>query len=69
MVYSHDFMNKTALHWSIIRNETECAKLLIRSHSYINAKDALGKHALYYAIQNKNCELVYMLLNMKVGAR
>lgn len=67
LVYSYDFMNKTALHWSILRNQTECAKYLIVEKSYINAQDALGKHALFYAIQNNNPEIVYILLNMKVS--
>ena len=66
LVYSFDFMNKTALHWAILRNKTECAKFLILKQSYINARDALNKHALYYAIQNKNPEIVYILLKMKV---
>jgi ankyrin repeat protein len=66
LVYSHDFMNKTALHWAIIRRKPECAHFLIKKKSYINAKDALGKHSLFYAIQTKSMSLVFILLKMKV---
>lgn len=66
LVYSHDFMNKTALHWAIIRDKPECAHFLIKQKSYINAQDALGKHSLFYAIQTKSLSLVFVLLKMKV---
>ncbi len=67
LIYEFDYLHLTALHWAAKRNHTQCAAELILRKSYVNARDVYGRTPLYYAIQNKNPSLVYMLLVYKAS--
>lgn len=59
IVYEHDHMEMTALHWAAKRNHFEIIKLLIDRHAQVNKQDYLGRTALFLAAENnylKSCK-------------
>jgi len=53
----------TALHQSIITNDIEIIKKLIKKRANINLQDFLGNTALMYAINENNKELIKLFIN------
>lgn len=51
ILYEHDHMGMTALHWAAKRNYYEIIQLLIDKHAQVNKQDCLGRTALYLAAQ------------------
>ena len=62
LVYDFDYIGMTALHWACKRNHELCALMLIEHNSNINAKDLLSRFPIYFAIENKNKNIVKELL-------
>jgi hypothetical protein len=62
LVYEYDHFKLTALHWAAKRNIRSCGEILIEHNSYTNALDIYGRSPLYYAIENQNVILVYLML-------
>lgn len=52
----------TPLHWAAKRNQTSLAGLLLEYKPNLDAKDLLKRPPLYFAVLNKNPDLVKAIL-------
>ncbi len=62
LVYEFDYFNMTGLHWAVKRNQIDTVETLLKYKSYIDRVDLWERSALFYAIQNKNPHMVFLLL-------
>lgn len=60
--YECDETGMTGLHWACKRNNEFLALLLVKGKSFIEAKDALDRTPLHFAVESQNKRLVLHLL-------
>jgi len=52
----------SGLHWACKRNNLEVVKILLKNGSDVNLNDVRGLKAIYYAVENKNFDIIVLLL-------
>jgi ankyrin repeat protein len=57
----------TPLHWAIKRDETDLAMMILHYKPDLDKKDLLKRPPLYFAVLNKNLELIKALLIQKAN--
>jgi len=62
LVYDHDFVKQTGLHWASRKGNGEIMKLLLNYGADIDACDIMNRTALYFACKKNHMECVKMLI-------
>lgn len=53
----------TGLMWAVKKNHLEAVCELIKGKSWMNAQDVLHRQPLFFAVENKNADIMTALLN------
>jgi ankyrin repeat protein len=57
----NDVDRATPLHFAVLANKLDNAKMLLRYGANVNSRDSMGNTALHFAVQNRNLRLVKAL--------
>lgn len=67
LVFDVDYAKMTPLHWAAKKNNNFMCEKLMNLGADISAKDCLGRYPLYFAVKNKNVDLVRQFLLLQAS--
>ncbi|CAD8186841.1 unnamed protein product [Paramecium octaurelia] len=60
--FGFDYIHQTGLHWAVKRSHLQLVKYLLKIGCDVDAQDLIGRPALYFAIEQKDANIVKLLL-------